>query len=232
MNAITGTAPGASSGTSNILDTVEEKMGKSRRLSEARIHKAASELGDELEYFVNYGELDQKMATNFYEESRAKNMTEVRNSLMHTVFAGSMFFLDVLYLKSAFPTDAPSDASFIVLTVLAAILLVILGFVIVFSLLDAAVKSSLEWGRKEDCVKLFSDKAAETWGVGSKAIYAVSNDDLQVVHLDAVGTVEMQDDGRLVVSSRFGDSTVTLQEARADRMSTEEVVADLRLRIR
>jgi hypothetical protein len=96
----------------------------------------------------------------------------------------------------------------------------------------AILKTFLDRGRKADFVELFGDKAAETWGVGSKAIYAVSNGNLQVVRLDAVGSVELQENGRLVVSSRFGDSSVSFWEARAGEMSAQEIAENIRRRIR
>ncbi|MNU27292.1 hypothetical protein D3C71_156780 [compost metagenome] len=227
MNAVAGTIPGKSSGTQNPLEGIDQEMAKRRGESRDVIVKAAAELGDDPEYYVSYGQLDQVMATQFYEQSCAENSSTVRTLLMALAAGGGALLLDILYLRSTMgepaPTGPVSAFPFVLVPFLA---------LISFGLLLAAIfKAFLDWGSPADYVKLFADKAAVTWGVGSKAIYAMSGGKLQVVRLDAVGSVELQDDGKLVVSSRFGDSSVSFREARAGQMSAEEIAEDLRRRI-
>jgi hypothetical protein len=227
MNAIAETMPAAPLGTEDPLNGVEAEMNQRRRQSREQIEKAASELGDRPGYYISYGELTPEFAKQFYEQNRAEDTATIRRHLLLLAASGLALMLAILYVKSNFST--PSSAS--VATAFAIVLIPILGMAAFAFLLAAIFKSFFDWGSKADFIEMFGDKAARTWGVGSKAIYAVSNGDLQVIRLDAVGSVELLDDGRLVVSSRFGDSTVTFREARADGISPEELAEDLRRRI-
>jgi hypothetical protein len=224
MNSIAGTMPDAP--VRNPLDGVEEEIDKRRRQSRDSIGKAASELGDEPEYYVSFGDLNQDFVMDFYKQVRAEDMATIKKLLMLLAACGTALILDIFYVKSALGGDAATR-----LTALGIVLVPILGLSSFCLLLASIFKSFFGWGSTADYISLFGDKAAAMWGVGSKAIYAVSNDELQVVRLDSVGSVELQEDGRLVVSSRFGDSSVSFWEARADRMTADEIAEDLRRRI-
>jgi hypothetical protein len=228
MNAIAETLPGTPSGTGNPLDGVEAEMDKRRRESMELIRKASSELGDEPEYYVTYGDLNPQFASDFYQQSQAEDIASIKKYLLLMAASGLAVLLDALYVRSALSGDAATSSS----TGTAIVLIPVLAMISFGFLLAAIFKTFFDWGSKADFVELFGDKAAETWGVGSKAIYAVSKGNLQVVRLDAVGSVELQEDGRLVVSSRFGDSSVSFREARAGKMSADEVAEDIRHRIR
>jgi hypothetical protein len=210
------------------MDGVEAEMDKRRHESMELIRKASSELGDEAEYYVTYGDLNQQFAADFYQQSRGDDIASIKTYIMLLAASGTALILDALYVKSALGGDAATHS----FTGTAIMLIPVLCLASFGFLMAAILKTFLDRGRKADFVELFGDKAAETWGVGSKAIYAVSNGNLQVVRLDAVGSVELQENGRLVVSSRFGDSSVSFWEARAGEMSAQEIAENIRRRIR
>lgn len=212
-------------GAQNPLEGVEREMAERRGQSRDVIVKSAAVIGDEPDYYVSYGELNQAMATEFYEQTRAEHASTVRKLLAWLAAIGGALVLGILFHNSAMGAEAISLAA------IATLLVPLLGLATMGLLVTVFLKSFLEWGSPADYVKLFGEEAAMTWGVGSKAIYAMSGGELQVVRLDAIGSVELQDDGRLVVSSRFGDSSVSFRKARAGQMSAEEIAEDLRRRI-
>lgn len=79
------------------------------------------------------------------------------------------------------------------------------------------------------CVERAAAYAAQPWGIGNKAIYIAEKGKVRVVRMDSVGSIAIEDN-KVVVSSRFGEPTVSFKYPMTDR-SLDEVVADIRKRI-
>lgn len=78
--------------------------------------------------------------------------------------------------------------------------------------------------------KALLKSSAKVWALGDKAIYSASEDDVQVIRIDAIGSVALKG-GDVLVRSRFGEPTVTLSGGDMKEDLLKDLVASLKSRI-
>lgn len=197
------------------IDRLADRVESRRAASEARIHKAAAQLDDPIDYFI-------VPSADAY-ETWLKAARDGR-------FLGLMSLVPIAVMGAAsaaaglvlFPADSPA--------------------LLFFGPLSIVTLGLVGWGVKESGVSgvgqsthfrsSIVDIGANIMGVGRKALHVVEGDEVRTIHLDAVGSISKKDDG-ISIRSRFGDQVLLHPHPRTEQdASVSSLVEDLNKRLR
>lgn len=206
------------------LAGLEEKIAATRANAMGLIAKAAHDLGDTISYHVVSSEASRPAAV-----SRYKDVTKDRRQYLESNLwlflgtAGAGLLATIWNVIGSTEAVEPFKTG--------SVMVIALLFIIAFSTMaDALRVYAMGLNDQKKCVKAFGERGSNVWGVGEKAIYAVEGETLQKIRIDAIGSVDMGGHD-IVLSSRFGQSSVSLECPVCDTRSLDDILSDIRSRI-
>lgn len=208
------------------LAGLEESIFLHRAGALKRIADAATEIKDQIKYHVTSSEASREAATKSFMKIAYKRHTTI-GICVAVILA---VFAVLAMIMHAFPPPAdqmPATTHHAPTWFAAAVIAIVLAFPMGVILFQELVNAFL--GQRQ-CVEAFGRRGANVWGIGDKAIYVADKDNLQVIRMDALGSVKMKDLD-IVLVSRFGDPSVSLECPVSERMPLEDILRDLKGRI-
>ncbi|NTF18167.1 hypothetical protein G6L37_07090 [Agrobacterium rubi] len=204
------------------IEGIVADMASAREGSLGALKAAATDIGDKLVHSFQESVVDADAANALW----AKHMTDLRSTYAR-VWKILAFLTVALPLSSLLPYHM-SEANGVRTPFLA--FLVVPGFAwfIVFILTMVSLDDALD--TKQRFRKRLLKSAASIWALGDKAVYSISVDDVQVIRIDAIGSVARKDDD-VVIRSRFGEPTATLFAGFMEKSALDEIVSNLKSRI-
>lgn len=209
------------------LAGLEESIFLHRAGALKRIADAATEIKDQIEYHVTSSEASREAATKSFMKIAYKRHTTIGIcvfSILALILV--MAILSSMHFFSLPAGQIPAAVRYNAALFIAAFALYVLALPLGI-LCQELVNAFL--GQRQ-CVEAFGRRGANVWGIGDKAMYVADKDNLQVIRIDALGSVKMKDLD-IVLVSRFGDPSVSLECPVSERMPLEDILRDLKGRI-
>lgn len=208
------------------LEGLEQSIFVQRSVALNLIDGEVKELGDHIAYHVTSSKASRQAAMLDHGESivAARKLATISGGIAVASFAVMMIiqnFTQLIgnYFSSPHVGTFASDMAVSLLTT--SLIMGCLGLVLAFLVVLLS---------PELIVEATGKRGSDVWGIGDKAIYVVKNGAIQVVRLDAIGAVKMRGTD-IVLHSRFGEPSVSLECPVSDAFSQSEIIADLSARI-
>lgn len=203
------------------IEGIGPDMAAARDKSLAALDEAAAEIGDKLTHLSSNEPIAAELANSFY----VGVATEQRSKFVFFgKIAGSLFLAGFFLWLCAFLFEGRhwKEASLMI------------GGVSVFVAMIMTICTLVNFdeglSEKDRVRRILLNDASEIWALGEKAVYSVFKDEVQVIRIDAIGSVSFKADG-ILIRSRFGEPTATLSRRHTKLHILEEIVSNIRSRI-
>ena len=203
------------------IEGIGPDMTHARTRSLAALEEAAADIGDTLKLHPHRAVVDAGFANSLY----VNDMIEVRSfAIVFGKILVCLVFAALLALLFSFHTAARPLQGFLCFLVYVNVTAAFVSALIIAARLGDAMNSK---ARIRTSLLM---NASRIWSIGDKAVYSTTHEEVQVIRIDAIGSVSLKGDG-ILIRSRFGEPTASLPGGGMEDHVLKELVADLKSRI-
>jgi len=206
----------------STIEGIGPDMAAARARSLTALEEAAADIGDRLTHHSHQAAPTADFANSVYVYA----LTEIRSLVVWCGLILSLFIV-VGSVAWLFPNHAEARVA------LQSFFYVVVAFCS-FGGLGTMIMMAAQVEDGMNCKASVRDSllrnASRIWSLGDKAVYSITQEEVQVIRIDAIGSVSLKGDD-IVIRSRFGEPTASLPGGDIEKHALKELVADIKSRI-